>query len=475
MPPINNNQTGSPLQKAEEESYLENLIKLAEHLITSENGNQLSCFQKVILREVLSESSKTYTEIAKENNYSESYLKQGIAPKLWQQLSVALGEKVSKHNCRTLLKQRLNNLSNQHNSPLRNSLKSKNKNLEFPEGQTPLYSPFYIERYPQNNLAASNQSIEQICYQEIVQPRALIRITAPRKMGKTSLMARVLAYGNLENYYTVRLSLLRAGTGIFTSTEKFFRWFCANVGQQLKLKSKLDEYWDEDMGALVSSTIYFQGYLLEQITHPVILALDEVNRLFEYPELALDFFSLLRSWYEETKDNPTWQKLRLLISHSTEVYLPFHTNQSPFNVGLPIELPPFTKTNVKDLAHCHGLKLTASELEQLMGWTGGFPYLVRLALYHSLRNNIPLGNLLQKAATDTGIFSKYLHQILWTLQQNPSLAEEFQRVLKEPTQLSTEHCFKLRSLGLVHLQDNQARVSCQLYQQYFEDKFRSRD
>lgn len=140
-------------------------------------------------------------------------------------------------------------------------------------------------------------------------------------------------------------------------------------------------------------------------------------------------------------------------------------------MGLPIELPPFIQTNVEDLAGRHGLQLTPSELQQLMQWTGGFPYFVRLALYHSLHDDISLVNVLQQAATDTGVFSKYLHQLLWTLQQNPSLAEEFQRVLKGSTQLSTEEGFKLKSMGLVRLQGNEARVSCELYQKYFRERF----
>jgi hypothetical protein len=34
--------------------------------------------------------------------------------------------------------------------------------------------------------------VEANCYQEIVKPGALIRVKAPRQMGKTSLMQRIL-------------------------------------------------------------------------------------------------------------------------------------------------------------------------------------------------------------------------------------------------------------------------------------------
>jgi hypothetical protein len=332
---------------------------------------------------------------------------------------------------------------------------------ESPEGQVPLASDLYIER----------PTIEQTCYPEILQPRAFIRIKAPRKMGKTSLIARILDYGSSQNYHTVRLSLHRAGTQVFEKSDRFLRWFCTNVTRQLGLSSRLNDYWDEDMGALINSTIYFQGYLLKELSHPIVLALDGIDQLFEYPELASDFFVLLRSWYEETKDISVWQKLRVVIAHSVEVYIPLPSHRSPFNVGLAIELPTFSPEQVQDLAERHGLQLTKSELKQLMKLTGGFPYLIRLALYQSAHLNLPLQTLLQDSTRDTGIYQQHLQSQLWNLQQHPKLADAFKQVLTAPIQLEIEVAFKLKSLGLVHLVDRQVTVSCELYREFFRHYF----
>jgi hypothetical protein len=225
------------------------------------------------------------------------------------------------------------------------------------------------------------------------------------------------------------------------------------------------------MGALVNSTIYFQGYLLKELSHPIVLALDGVDQLFEYPEVASDFFVLLRSWYEETKDISVWQKLRVVMAHAVEVYIPLPTHRSPFNVGLAIKLPSFNQEQVQDLAKRHKLQLTKSELEQLMKLTGGFPYLIRLALYQSIRLKIPVQTLLQDATTNTGIYQQHLQYQLWNLQQHPKLADAFEQVLTAPIQLEIEVAFKLKSLGLVHIIDSQATVSCELYREYFRNYF----
>lgn len=448
---------------------IEELVEFALLLVAKKTGFSLSYIQKVILRDSLLENKKTYAKLAEENNYSESYIKFTVAPKLWLLLSQALGEKVNRTNFPTLLEQRLEEFASGDRAQTTETtaaipmagLTTKHDVLESPEGQVPLVSCLYIER----------PAIEQTCYQEILQPRAFIRIKAPRKMGKTSLIARILDYGSSQNYHTVRLSLHHAGTQVFASSDRFLRWFCTNVTRQLDLESKLNDYWDEDMGALINSTIYFQGYLLKQLSNPIVLALDGIDQLFEYPEVASDFFVLLRSWYEETKDNLAWQKLRIVIAHAVEVYIPLPTHRSPFNVGLAIELPTFSPEQVQDLAERHKLQLTNPELEQLMKLTGGFPYLVRLALYQSARLKIPVQALLQDATKTTGIYQQHLQSLLWNIQQHPKLDDAFQQVLRAPTQLEIEAAFKLKSLGLVHLIDNQAIVSCELYQKYFRNYF----
>jgi hypothetical protein len=445
---------------------IEELVEFAILLVATETGVSLNYIQKVLLRESLLEHKKSYEQIAEENKYSESYIKCSVAPKLWQLLSQAMGEKVNKTNLPALLEQHLVNQNNPQPTETTKAmptagLTAEHCVLECPEGQVPLASGLYIER----------STIEQTCYQEILQPRAFIRIKAPRKMGKTSLIARILDYGRSQNYHTVRLSLHCAGTQVFASSDRFLRWFCTNVTKQLGLESRLNDYWDEDMGSLINSTIYFQAYILKEIFNPMVLALDGIDQLFQYPELAGDFFVLLRSWYEETKDTSVWQKLRVVMAHSVEVYIPLPTNRSPFNVGLAIELPTFNQEQVQDLAQRHQLTLTTPEIEQLMKLTGGFPYLIRLALYQSRRLNLPLKTLLQDATSDRGIYQQHLQYLWWKFQQHPDLFDAFGQVLTAPIQLNREVGFKLKSLGLVHLLENQAIVSCELYREYCHNYF----
>ncbi len=334
------------------------------------------------------------------------------------------------------------------------------------KGQVPLDSPFYVERPP----------IEWLCYETILQPGALIRIKAPKQMGKTSLMARILQSARVEGLKTVPLSLQLADSAVFTDLNRFLQWFCAVVTRRLGLPNRVIEYWDEIFGSNYNCTDYFENYLLAEIESPIVLALDEVDVVFDYPEISTDFFGMLRAWYEKAKygngGSDVWEKLRLVVVHSTEIYIPLNINQSPFNIGLSVELPEFTAVQVQDLATRHGLDWGMEEVERLMRLTNGHPYLVQVALHHISSETIALDELLETATYEDGIYSDHLRRQLWNLRQYPDLVSTLTQVVmsKKTVELEPKQAFRLQSMGLVRVLHQEVMPSCGLYRQYFSDR-----
>lgn len=334
----------------------------------------------------------------------------------------------------------------------------------YPSGAVPVGSPFYLERTPLEG---------QVC-QEIKKPGALVRIKAPRGMGKTSLLLRVLNNARRLGYRTVSLNLEQADQTILNDLNQFLRWLCANAARQLHLKPRLDEYWDEDLGSKISCTSYIQDYLLAPSTNPLVLALDEANQIFEHPQVAKDFLPLLRSWHEEAKTLPVWQKLRMIVVHSTEIYVPLQLNQSPFNAGLPIQLNSFSQEEVQQLAQRYGLDWTdRKEASQLMYMVGGHPALVHIALYHLSRREVTLAQLLETTPVN-GIYNYHLQRHWVTLQEQPELLHTLHAVISasEPIRMDCILFYKLSSLGLIKQSGDGAVPSCKLYQHYFKNQYR---
>jgi len=332
----------------------------------------------------------------------------------------------------------------------------------FPEGSVPLNSFFYVERPP----------IEPSCYQEILKPGCLIRIKAPRQMGKTSLTNRILDLGVKHTKgHAVQLNLLEADQETLTSLDKFLYWFCGNIGEQLNLEEELDKRWKGFRSSNQNCTKYFEQYLLPQIDSPLFLALDEVDRIFSYPDIAPDFFGMLRVWHEKAKNEAVWKQLRLVVAYSTEVFIPLNINQSPFNVGMPVELPEFTAEQVKNLAHRHRLDWEDNQVSDLMAMIGGHPYLIRLAMYYLTMNEITLEEMLAKATTNEGIYSSHLLRLLGSLEKDRELADAMKKVIASNANTGVElepiQTYKLYSMGLVQQEGNKVKSRCNLYSQFF--------
>jgi hypothetical protein len=268
--------------------------------------------------------------------------------------------------------------------------------LESPDdGPVGLNSAFYVVR----------GSTETDCYQQIEKSGALLRIKAPSKMGKTSLLIRILHHAEEQDYEIVRLNLRDIGVSILENKSDFLKWFFENICEQLDL----DYQWIESLDFTESKCkLKFQVKILKEIQKPMVLILEELEQVFPYTETVTTFASLLRSWHEESKKMEIWKKLRMVLLYSTNIYVKLPDKQSPFNVGVPVDLTEFNSKAVQDLAVCHQLKLTENQITQLMTIIGGFPYLVRLAFYRLARQEITFEQLLTTASRDDGIYGHYL-------------------------------------------------------------------
>lgn len=446
---------------------VDRVLKSVEQILPS---RRLDFVERLVLSKSL--LGQSYSEMAQGSSYCDDYLK-GVGSQLWQNLSEALGQKVTKKNLHLVLQHYDRNRQIEQHQKQQISLRDTETSdagsiqleigIQFPSASVALGSPLYINRPP----------IEELAYAEISRPGCVLRIKAPMKTGKTSLLKRIVAHATTHKQYkNVYIDFQEADAAVFTSLDKFLRWFSTNITKQLHLLPHLEDYWDEDMGSKVSCKIYMQEYILEQVDCPIVLVLDEVQRVFEHPNIAQDFLPMLRFWQEQAQQVQAWQKLRLAIAYTTDIYVPLQLHQSPFNVGLSLSLPQFNKQQVQDLAQRYGLdwqdEVGTQNAASLQAMVGGHPYLVSLALYHLCRG-MTLKELLQTAPTTAGIYSHYLRNHLMTLREQPQLATALQQVMTadDGVQLDAISVYKLESMGLIQLEGDRSKLSCELYRLYF--------
>ncbi len=333
--------------------------------------------------------------------------------------------------------------------------------LEEPGGKMAIASPFYIPRPP----------AEEDALKEVMRVGTLVRIKAPREFGKSSLMARVVEAAESEGMRTVAINFREIDREFLGSLGGFLKYFCAQLTRKLRFENRLPDYWESGLGSKGDCGEYFEDYLLPQIGAGLVLELDEVDLLFEEREggaWPIDFFSMLRAWYEKGRTHQQWQKLRLVLVHSKDFdHETLQQSQSPFNVGLEIELPELSEAQGEALAVRHGLE--AGVAIALMPLVGGHPQLLRVGLYAIARGRCSLENLLTEGATEAGLYGRHLQHCRSSLERHPEWATAFRRVLASEAgvAIALGQGAALRSLGLVKPYRNVVQVSCELYRQYF--------
>jgi len=341
------------------------------------------------------------------------------------------------------------------------------------DNENPVESPFYIER----KSIEKPKSLEEILYEEIQKPGSFTRIKAPEQMGKTWLLEKGLGFAIAQGYKTVKLDFRLADSTIFSDYDSFLQWICLLVSEDLDLEDKIDEYWKKMYGSNKNCTRYFQNYLLSNINIPMVFGLDNVDLIFEKPEIFNNFGKLIRYWYDQARSTDhigeIWKKIRFVIVHSTEVYRTMDINSSPLGgVGLTLEPTDFQLEQVLSLAQQYRLNWNAEDVNKLMMLIGGNPALVRKALDSAAQQNLDVEELLKSAATESGVFRDHLGRHLHNLRKSPELASAFFKCVcsVEPVDIDSQLAFKLHRMGLVKLVDNCVTPSCNLYRQYFSSR-----
>jgi hypothetical protein len=299
-----------------------------------------------------------------------------------------------------------------------------------------------------------------------------ITIKAPRQMGKSSLLMRLIEAAVEAGKRVAFLDFQLFDQAALADADTFFRQFCAGLTDQLELANQVDKYWQMPQSRSQRCTHYMSGHLLKQLDSSLVLAMDEVEAVFDAP-FRSDFFGMLRSWHNHRGhplERKIWRQLDLALVTSTEPYqLIDNLNQSPFNVGEVIQLTDFAPDQVADLNRRHDSPLTPAQERQLMDLLYGHPYLVRRALYLVASQRFSPADLFSQATDDRGPFGDHLRNHLFRLHGKADLIQGLREVMHYHTCHDERVFFRLRGAGLIYRKDREVLPRCQLYADFFRE------
>lgn len=333
------------------------------------------------------------------------------------------------------------------------------KSIDAEGGAVRLDSPFYIER-PNDGT----------CKQRVVEKGHTLLISGPRQIGKSSLLARLYQKARDKQVRAVYLDFQILSNKELANLDTLLPSIANQIYDDLNLNNEPTTVWRANRTAGQNLTRYLQNEVIGTHLEPMVILMDEVDRIFKFPDYRDDFFALVRYWHTRRAVDPKLEWLNLVLAYSTEASLFIQNeHQSPFNVGEKFELLDFTRSQFEQLNLKHGKPVkNDNDLEKLMNLLGGHPFLVRHTLYELAVKKTSVADLISSAARDDGPFSGHLQYYMLRLQEPHGLRQPMKLVLQNGICPDDVSFFRLRSAGLVRGPDRtKAEPRCGLYAQYF--------
>jgi pimeloyl-ACP methyl ester carboxylesterase len=321
-------------------------------------------------------------------------------------------------------------------------------------------SPFYLMR-------SSDSDMDRY----IKRNGNTIIVKGARQMGKSSMLVRAAVQAKSQEQRVCSIDFQAVDEARLATLDGLLLYLMSRMARDLKTTRKAADYWDEDLGSKDNATYFVEDAVLTESEKPVLLLLDEADRIFQYP-YRNDFFGLLRHWTNRRADSDLdvsekWGNFNLVIAHSTDPVLWIDDiTQSPFNVGHAIRLADFDLHQLTELSGRYGLKLSKVELKALHELIGGQPYLSRQALY--VIANSSWQALLDNATRSDGPFGDHLRRLASVIGQKESLRKAMLRILQGRPCDDEQTFQRLYAAGVVQGESrHDARLRCCLYEDYF--------
>ncbi len=326
-------------------------------------------------------------------------------------------------------------------------------------GALPPDSPFYIAR-----------AEDAETFGALAVAGTTIRIKGPRQVGKSSLLARALRRCRESGMLVLLTDWQNLPISALESAEAFYTNLAYRMADKAELEVDPVSVFRPHLAPGDNFDRFIMRLLVPKVGRPIVWAIDEADRIFSC-DFYGEVFAKLRAWHNERAldaQGPLAQ-FSLALSYSTEARLFIsNLNQSPFNVGVEMELHDFTPEQTSALHDSYGRPLGGdAALQRLHRLLSGHPYLTSRAFYEARMHDQSIERMEDEAQIGIGAFADHLERLRFALGLNPELSDAVRLFLQEEIAPTKDQFVRLNAAGILMTGGSSGiQMRCLLYERY---------
>lgn len=345
-----------------------------------------------------------------------------------------------------------------------------------PGGSLPPDSPTYVVRSCDNDLYSALLAGEY-CY-----------VLNARQMGKSSLRIQTMHKLESQGIACAEIELSGIGSQQITANQ----WY-GGIIQELISGFDLDfnrRVWlreREDLSPVQRLNKFIETVLLQQITRPLVIFIDEIDSVLSLSFPTDEFFALIRHCYDKRGNNPEYKRLSfVLLGVATPSDLIADPKSTPFNIGRAIDLKGFQLHEIAPLAQGFISKADNPRvvLKEILNWSGGQPFLTQKLCWLAVKSESFILAGKEKIWVKELVIKQIIHH--WESQDEPEhlrtirdrllrnsrsqkLLKLYQQILKRGKIADKDNPYQmeLRLSGIVTKQQEKLVIKNPIYQMVF--------